>query len=223
MQQPKEEQRQLTWLQKQQLKLKSKQVDQFQQKRNVVEKQLIAELKSTMERNGSGGGGGGAIQEEGTGQSSLLRASAHSSHCAPTPAVPLRTSSRNILMQPLYAEEAELGQPVRTLSLHHSPAQLPLLSNGNGQANYQLVSSQQYSSGTIMPSITSTPAHSLRHQQQQSVSLFLFYLPNMRPLYKLMSLPLQSGEVLPTTTTTTSPESPVHRPITPSFPVKEYR
>lgn len=187
--QPTENQRQLTWLQKQQLKLKSKQVDQIQQKRHVVEKQLIAELKSTIERNG-----GCSIQkEEGIGQS-MATASPQSSLDAPTPVVPVRTSSRNILM---FAEQSELGQVVRTLSLDHSPAQLPLLSNGNRQANYQLASSQQYSSTMPTSMATSTPTNSRQLQQsnwkqngadfevdkhqQQLVSLFLFLFAQQSP------------------------------------------
>ena len=140
-----QQQQQLTWLQKQQLKLKSKQ-DQFQQKRNVVERQLIAELKSTIEN----GQKNGAADENGVGHQHS-NGSAPASHEPPTPAVPVRTSSRNILMTPLYAEQAELGQPVRTLSLDHSPAQLPVLSNGSG-ANYQLLlgsQQQQYSSVAV--------------------------------------------------------------------------
>lgn len=104
---------QLTWLQKQQLKLKSKQEKFHVQRRNVVEKQLIAELKHTMKSQKSD-------QVDGAISPSLS---------APTPVVPVRTSSRNIV--PLFAEQSDLGQPVRTISLDHSQSTHSNGSNGS--------------------------------------------------------------------------------------------
>ncbi|KAI2804679.1 Tensin-3 [Blomia tropicalis] len=111
---------QLTWLQKQQIKLKNKQHGKYQQTRLNFEKRLIEELKCTITCNNG----------------KNLSSSEHDETSNSVPAIPVRTSSKNL--SPLFAEHYDLERTVQTLSLERTDS---IQSNGSSQ--YQSLS--QYS------------------------------------------------------------------------------